>query len=193
MSTSLERYAQAYQLQTDGKEEEAGEIYREIIRQFPASAEAGYAKIQLAEIFKETPEEEEEETEERHETGRKPTGILCIIGFILSLLACLVLIVFFIMHVRQGRKLEFQKTLSMALSASVMGNEKSFQLHLNRAMALSPRSKEPYLLLADAYLKKNNVKAAIKVIKACPVFDAEIKLYYERINKFGKKSKDSPE
>jgi len=191
MSTSLERYAKAYQLQTEGKEEEAGEIYREIIRQFPESAEAEYAKIQLSEIFKETPEEEE--TEKRPKTVRKATGVFSIIGFVLSLLACLVLIVFFIMLVRQGQKLEFQKTLSMALSASVMGNEKSFQLHLNRAMALSPRSKEPYLLLADAYLKKNNIKAAIKVIKACPVFDAEIKLYYERINKFGKKSKDAPE
>jgi hypothetical protein len=50
MATSLERYAEAFRLQKEGKTGEAESLFREILAQFPLSPESGYSKVQLDKI-----------------------------------------------------------------------------------------------------------------------------------------------
>jgi tetratricopeptide (TPR) repeat protein len=181
MPSSLEIYAEAFELQNKGNFKEAEERYHQLIKEHPQSKEADYAQVQLETFFQ---RHEPREVSDRTEVAKKGSiGVLGMIGFILSCLALILSLVLLFLFLNQDKELKYQRTILKAAIAFNAGNINAFHRYINNAKKFDPSGKEAYLLTADFYMKKGDINNAIKVLRACPIFDADIRLYYDRIKK----------
>lgn len=199
INTPLEKYAEAFQLQQNGRIEEAERLYREIAHRHPGTPEAGYAVVQLEKIaadrvILQTPEQEVEEEEikvvkvtkspyGRGKVVRRFTAV-SVTALALSITAIICFVALFFYVSSQTKRHIYQETLCRALSASVNGDERSFLRAVADAKVSAPEENLPYFIIVDYYLKNNRKDAALKELRDCPQFDSDYKAYVERVRDF---------